>query len=347
MRRTFLQACLAVELLICQNAFSLESRTGSQSPLIKEIKNGIELTTGKMNLRVQFYDANIVRVLKWCKGGSPEKLSLSVTMKRIPVIAIDVEKNDSMLVLSSPNLKIRISMMNGDIKYYDRAGRSVLDEKGDPTFFPLAYGSDSGFSIQQDFKLTGDEGVYGLGQNQDGYFNYRGRREVLVQSNTNAVVPFLVSTKNYGILWDNYSKTIFEDDSICTSLWSDIGNNIDYYFIVGNNMDEVVAGYRELTGRAPLYGKWAYGYWQSKEHYKTQAEVLSVAEKYRQLKCPSTTSCRIGIIGMEMRIGEGCFSTGLCTLIRERCATSFTSCISISCFPSGQRLDRRRQSTPI
>ncbi len=117
--------------------------------------------------------------------------------------------------------------------------------------------------------------------------NYRGDTVTLVQTNTNAISPFLVSTMNYGILWDNYSKTVFSDDGKkVMSLWSDVGDNLDYYFISGDNIDSVIAGYRELTGQAPMYGKWAYGYWQSKEHYASREEVMDIAGKYRELKIP-------------------------------------------------------------
>jgi alpha-D-xyloside xylohydrolase len=91
---------------------------------------------------------------------------------------------------------------------------------------------------------------------------------------------------NYGILWDNYSKTIFTDNQQETSLWSDVASNLDYYFIYGKNMDSVVAGYRNLTGQAPMYGKWAYGYWQSKEHYEDRDELLSVVHEYRKRQIP-------------------------------------------------------------
>jgi len=70
------------------------------------------------------------------------------------------------------------------------------------------------------------------------------------------------------------------------SLWSEVGDNLDYYFVCGKNMDDAIAGYRDLTGHAPMYGKWAYGYWQSKEHYATRDELLGVAQKYRTLQIP-------------------------------------------------------------
>ena len=140
--------------------------------------------------------------------------------------------------------------------------------------------------MQQKFSLTPDEGIYGLGQHQYGYMNYRGCMVKLVQTNTDAVNPFLISSKGYGVLWDNYSKTIFEDSDNETSIWSEVGDNIDYYFIFGQDMDEVIAGYRDLSGQAPMYGKWAYGYWQSREHYEDRNELLSIAEEYRIRKIP-------------------------------------------------------------
>ena len=253
---------------------------------IKNIKNGIELRTANMNLKVQFYGDKVVRILKWSKGGAADKLSLSVIKDSIPELEIKIKEDNDTVFLSSINLIIKISKVNGSINYFDQVGRTVLKEEGESSFSPVVYEADSGFTIQQNFQLSSDEGIYGLGQNQEGYFNYRGKKIVLVQSNTDAVTPFLISTKNYGIFWDNYSKTIFNDSTNYTSLWSDMGDNIDYYFIYGKDMDEVISGYRELTGKAPMYGKWAYGYWQSKEHYQTQSEVMSIAEKYRKLKMP-------------------------------------------------------------
>src|SRR5690242_10824402 len=116
--------------------------------------------------------------------------------------------------------------------------------------------------------------------------NYRGKKIKLVQANRNSAVPFFVSTLGYGIFWDNYSKTLFADNVDTTSLWSEVADNIDYYFFYGHSMDEAIAGYRHLTGEVPLYGKWAYGYWQSKEHYATRDELLDAAKEFRTRKIP-------------------------------------------------------------
>jgi alpha-D-xyloside xylohydrolase len=257
-------------------------------PEIITIKNGIELSNGEINLKIQFYDQGIVRILKWPKQGTARKISLSVIPDTLPDLAIKVEERNNHILLKSLTLSLKISKSSGTVEYLNADSSSILKEDRAAIFTPVVYAADSGFAVQQHFQLNAGEGVYGLGQHQAGYFNYRGKKVVLAQANTEAVVPFLISTRNYGILWDNYSKTIFEDPPVSsgTSLRSDLGNNIDYYFIYGRNMDEVISGYRKLTGKAPLYGKWAYGYWQSKEHYDTQAELMSVAEKYRRLKIP-------------------------------------------------------------
>jgi alpha-D-xyloside xylohydrolase len=261
----------------------LSSGIGAQSSVLS---NGVDLNAAGLNVRVQFYGETIVRVTKWVDGGTSEKLSLSVIKKAPTDFRIKVERRDGTVLLRSKHLSLMVSGRTGNVEYLTPKGRVILAEAGRPVLTPIVYESDSGYSVRQGFRLSQAEGLYGLGQHQSGYFNYRGKEVVLVQANTEAVNPFLVSTRNYGILWDNYSKTIFEDTPTGASFWSDIGNNIDYYFVSGTNMDEVIAGYRELTGNAPLYGKWAYGYWQSKEHYETQAELMSVAEKYRALKIP-------------------------------------------------------------
>ena len=116
--------------------------------------------------------------------------------------------------------------------------------------------------------------------------NYRGRTVKIVQANKWAVTPVLVSTAGYGIFWDNYSKTIFDDSGGKTSFWSEVADNIDYYFFYGPTIDQEIAGYRQLTGEAPMYGKWAYGYWQSKEHYATRDELLGIAKEYRERRIP-------------------------------------------------------------
>jgi len=255
------------------------------STQVNSVQNGVEVSTDGLNIRVQFYADNIVRIVKWLPESTPEKKSLSV-IADIPELNIQITEDRNTVRLKSSVLQVNIDKDDEEISYYNSGGEEIVEENG-IQFNPVIYDHDSAYSVKQVFELTGDEGIYGLGQHQYGYMNYRGKSVKLVQSNTDAVNPFLISTRDYGILWDNYSMTIFEDDGIEeASLWSDVGDNIDYYLVYGVTMDEIIAGYRYLTGKAPMYGKWAYGYWQSKEHYDTQEEIMGVATKYRKLKIP-------------------------------------------------------------
>lgn len=108
----------------------------------------------------------------------------------------------------------------------------------------------------------------------------------LIQGNVEDVSPFFQSTKGYGVFWDNYSPTLFTDNEVETSFRSEVGDCVDYYFMYGKDADGVIAQVRSLTGQAPMFPLWTYGYWQSKERYKSQEEVVDVVRKYRELGIP-------------------------------------------------------------
>jgi alpha-D-xyloside xylohydrolase len=260
---------------------------GQRLPELQRIQNGFLLNTGDLNVKVQFYADDTVRVLKWRTEGTSQKASLVVIQTNVPNLNIRFEEDARTVMLSSEKITLRLARRDGAIQYLTSSSQNLLQEQGAPVITPIQINYETNaFSVGQNFTLTRDEGIYGLGQHQSGYMNYRGRTVKLVQANTQAVTPFLVSTRGYGIFWDNYSKTIFSDDQKKTSLWSEVADNLDYYFIYGKDMDAVIAGYRNLTGQAPMYGKWAYGYWQSKEHYATRDELLGVAQEYRQRQIP-------------------------------------------------------------
>ena len=284
-----LMLCLSVLPAACQNDSSASkyAQAAPVPPGIQHIQNGIQLATGDLNVRVQFYSKSIVRVVKWPAGGTSEKVSLSVIRKDVPDLSIHFEEDKAGVTLSSGQVKLKLSKSDGSIQYLDNDNRTVLKELEQPSFAPTHIEREElAFSVRQNFKLSEDEGVYGLGQQQLGVMNYRGRTVKIVQANTRAVTPFLVSTAGYGIFWDNYSKTIFDDSRGQTSFWSEVADNIDYYFFYGPTIDGEIAGYRQLTGEAPMYGKWAYGYWQSKEHYATRDELLGIAQEYRKRRIP-------------------------------------------------------------
>ena len=280
---------LSVLPAVCQDNSSApkQAQATPMPPKIQRIQNGVQWVAGDLNMKVQFYSERTVRVVKWPAGGTSEKSSLSVIQKDLPDLEVRFAESGETITLRSGQIKLLLNKSDGAIRYLGNDNQIILEEQGKAVFAPAQIDQEKpAFSVQQNFRLTPDEGLYGLGQHQSGAMNYRGQTVKLVQSNTEAVTPVLVSTKGYGIFWDNYSKTIFADNRESTSFWSEVADNIDYYFLFGPTMDQVIAGYRNLTGNAPMYGKWAYGYWQSKEHYATRDELLGIAQEYRKRRIP-------------------------------------------------------------
>ncbi|MCR2020882.1 glycoside hydrolase, partial [Blautia pseudococcoides] len=136
------------------------------------------------------------------------------------------------------------------------------------------------------FSWQDEEQIHGLGQGEEGIYDYRGNVQYLYQHNMRIPIPFLVSDRGYGILADCGSLMTFGDDARGSYLFLDTVEQLDYYFIAGDTLDEIVSGFRTLTGKAVMLPKWAFGYVQSKEAYKSQQELVDVAKEYRKRKVP-------------------------------------------------------------
>jgi alpha-D-xyloside xylohydrolase len=340
--------------------------------------------------------------------------------------------------LSTDALTAAITLATGAVSFEDAAGHPVLQERtgGGKIFTPTVADGQPFYQVKQVFQSPTDEGLYGLGQHQNGTMNYRGQQVELAQNNTDVAVPFLVSSKKYGILWDNYSITkvgdtrdyeplstlrlyaktgepgwltatyvnkknpseviaarpesvinyeyledqknfpvglklgdvtatwegsismgitgqhhfllknagyakLYIDGKEVANKWrqawnpgtsivtldmekgrkytfklawdpdggesylglkwlsplvgaaqteygfsSEAAHDLNYYFVLGQSADEVIAGYRQLTGAAPVVPRWALGLWQSRERYKTAQEMLDVAAEFRKRQIP-------------------------------------------------------------
>ncbi len=299
-RRISLEAILLVTAVASAVAQTPAQRT----------PNGAQLQTRGQNVKVQFYAEDRVRITKWPSQGTSETRSPVVIQKDLPELTLKFQEAAGAVTLSSTRLTVRLSKADGTVEFLTADNKVILSEQGAAVVTPVEYPQDKAFHVQQDFKLTPKEALYGLGQHQSGYMNYRGKTVNLVQSNTEAVTPFLISTQGWGILWDNMSRTVFTDTKDKMSLWSDVADNVDYYLCYGPSMDAVIAGYRALTGQAPMYGKWAYGYWQSKEHYKDREELLSVARQYRDNEDPHRQHHPgLELLGRQCELGRACSST--------------------------------------
>ncbi len=136
------------------------------------------------------------------------------------------------------------------------------------------------------FQWKENEAVHGLGQGEEGIYDYRGHRQFLYQHNMRIPMPFFLSTEGYGILFDCGSLMTFNDDENGSYIFLDTVDQLDYYFIAGDTLDGIIDGYRFLTGKASMLPRWAFGYVQSKEAYTTGKEMEDVVSRYRELGIP-------------------------------------------------------------
>jgi alpha-D-xyloside xylohydrolase len=397
--------------------------------------------TGTINaVKLEVVSDNIIRVI-----ASPGKMilpfkSLAAVYNKKNICGWNIISSNDKLTLKTKALTAVVNLKTGMVSFWDVKGNKILTEKpiAGRSFQPAVFDGKRYFQLTQTFQSTADDAWYGLGQHQDGIINYRGQQVTFFQNNTEVAIPFLLSSKNYGILWDNYSLTkagdvrklhplsslqlfskknetgwltasyandkhkakeivveraettidmeflgdsrvklpkefnaangivtwegsiasylsglhqfrftfggslkVWFDEKLVLDHWrkawnpapvlipvnmksggklpvriewipeggesylslkwkeplspeqqntfsfcSEAGQQVDYYFIYGSNMDEVISGYRTLTGKAPIVPKWALGFWQSRERYKTQDEILSTVDEFRKRKIP-------------------------------------------------------------
>lgn len=251
--------------------------------------SGIKTTiSGKQtDIEIQWFGPNTLRVLKTPQGKSVKKESLSVIAQpQNSGIKITTPGNGC-IVMKSQTLTVILNPQTGIITYAKPNGDALLIEQENvKAFTPVNDAGRSTYSVYQGFTTSKEEGLYGLGQLQNGQMMQRGMTKHLVQGNVEDVSPFFQSTKGYGVFWDNYSGTTYTDNEQETSFCSEVGDCIDYYFMYGGSTDGVIAEVRALTGDVPMMPLWSYGFMQSKERYKSQEETVGVVKKYRELGIP-------------------------------------------------------------
>ncbi|MDR3217645.1 MAG: DUF5110 domain-containing protein [Dysgonamonadaceae bacterium] len=252
----------------------------------QQTTGGLTAAAQAMNVEIQFFAPSIVRIVKSPKGQIYRKESLSV-VKTPEQLSIDIRQTDNVVSLESAALRVEFNLATGRVSYFDLGGRALFTEKDYGTqFTPFNDVGKQTFTVRQAFLLDPNEAVYGLGQQQTDNLSQRNTKVFMRQRALYASVPVLQSVKGYGIFWDNYSPTTYNDNPQEMSLESEVGECSDYYFMYGKTADGVMAQLRDLTGQAPLFPLWTYGFWQSRERYKSQQETMDVVDKYRELGVP-------------------------------------------------------------
>src|SRR5215468_9313342 len=253
----------------------------------KQETDGVVFSMGTGTLRVQVCSESIIRVRYSTTTTFPKRTDFVVIKDSWPAAKFSVQPSDDTITLSTSLLKITVTKKDGSISYAEANGGPLVQEANRSMLAQRVNGEDT-YRAESFINIYGShEGLYGLGQHQAGVWNYRGESVEISQDNSNISVPLMVSSKGYGIFWNNMSRSRF-NNRFANYLYvtSEVAEVIDYYFLYGPELDKVIAGYRELTGQAPMFGKWAYGFWQCKNRYKSQEEILAVAKKYRDLHIP-------------------------------------------------------------
>ncbi len=262
---------------------------GAYAQGITRTSNGIkaDVPSQEMRLELIFMSPRIVRVVKYPYPATemPAKQSLSVTMSPQDT-KITYKENEGELALTTSSMRVTYNESDGTLSFEDLKGGTLLREK-ETKLKQRQEGADKGaYEVLQSFTLDDDEAIYGLGQFQNGKLSQRGTTKYMIQGNVEDMVPVMHSVKGYAVFWDNYSPTTFSDNDEGTSFNSEVGDCVDYYFMYGGNADGVVAQMRALTGEVPMFPLWTYGFWQSRERYKSQEELAGVVSKYRELEVP-------------------------------------------------------------
>jgi alpha-D-xyloside xylohydrolase len=402
----------------------------------------VKQESGPKTIALKVITDKIIRVVASPANALASTTSICVIPQAAEPTPFQVAGQNDSLVLSTSKVTAKVSLASGEVAFFDENGKRILKERENgKSFSPVTVEGTSGYSFSDVFESPDDEAFYGLGQHQSDEFNYKNRNEILYQYNTKVSVPMVVSNKNYGLLWDNYSVTKFGDprdysnmslfklfnakgeegglsafyytnsdtnqvfagrnesaidyenletvknfpqgfnfnnstiiwkgqiepqesglfhlklyyagytkvyidnklvvperwrtawnpntwkftqnlekgkkyairlewkpdggtsyiglkalsprskeDQGALALSSEMGDQIDYYFIRGNNLDDVISGYRQITGKAQIMPKWAMGFWQSRERYKTADELLTAVKEYRKRNIPLDNS---------------------------------------------------------
>lgn len=257
---------------------------GCASKSYEVYDSGIKTQTDSLAIQIEFVSPSIVRIRKHLKDHAFEKRSLSV-IKEPEKLLVEVEDLANGVALKTAGLRVEFDTIAKAISFFKPDG-SLLLRENTTSFKPFVDNGENTFTVGQSWSLEADEPIYGLGILQNGKMSQRNQKVEMVQNNTWDFSTFFQSPKGYGVFWDNYSPTTFADANNETSFTSQVGDGIDYYVMAGENADAVIAEMRDLTGQVPMFPLWTYGFWQSRERYKSQEETVGVVQKHRELGVP-------------------------------------------------------------
>jgi alpha-D-xyloside xylohydrolase len=268
-----------------------QSMPGLPAISADQTANGLRATIGSETLDITVCTDSVIHVVATPDGSAethPRPWMLSADQS-CPGGSFQFVRNHASVSLTTEKLRVDFSLDRENVSFYETSGSSLARE-GDTiprTYEPVDLNGDHTFRITDRFAPDAMEAIYGLGQHQNGLFNYRGAVVELAQDNTDVAMPFLLSSKGYGLLWNTAAMTTVDNRFPLELKFTSIaGESVDYYFLYGPEMDTLIHEYRTMTGHAPLLPKWAYGYFQSKDRYVSLDEIQQIAKRYRDEHIP-------------------------------------------------------------
>ncbi|PWT74827.1 MAG: xylosidase [Bacteroidetes bacterium] len=277
MTRTFFFACMLLTF------------ASSQAKVISFSTNdeGVSFRLDKGFMFIRICRPDIIEVKYTILDAFPQKNSLVVNNTWREKTNFKVVEDKEKILISTPKLQITIDKQTNSIRYSDLQGKLITAETGGNKSMNTAnVAGIATFSCHTQFESPADEALYGLGCHPEDSLsiNYKGRDQNLEIKYMTGAIPVLLSTKGYGLMWDNYSASKFygsESNNTSFEYVSESGKMVDYYFFYGPDFDRIIHLYRIATGQAPMFPKWSFGLFQSQDRYKTQDEIIQVKNAYR------------------------------------------------------------------
>ncbi|MGZ3751592.1 MAG: TIM-barrel domain-containing protein, partial [Mucilaginibacter sp.] len=255
----------------------------------KKEADGLLFTLDKGLMKVTVCKDDIIEVKYTVFDNFITKPSLIVNAKwSFPPFKV-LEDSYKVTIITT-RLKVTITKASNNITYADIKG-NVVAKEDDKNIAPATIAGIDTYNITTQFNSPKDEALFGLGCHpiDTGSINYKGRNQDLAIKYLTGAVPVLLSTKGYGLMWDNYSASNFYGGEAFNTKFkyiSESGRQVDYYFFYGPGFDQIINLYRIATGKAPMFAKWTFGLFQSQDRYLSQDEILSVKDKYRNNHIP-------------------------------------------------------------
>ena len=255
--------------------------------------NSVTFKLDKGLMSIKICSPDIIQVRYTMFNAFAPKVELVIDNPWLAKTPFKVSEENGAVIITTAKLKLSIDKSTNAITYYDKNGNLITSEakKNNKTMEPVTVAGISTYTCSNIFNSPADEALYGLGchPTDTGSINYKGRDQAMLIKYMTGAIPVMLSTKGYGIFWDNYAASDFygaEDNNTKFRYTSESGKEVNYMFFYGPDFDRIINLYRTATGNAPMFGKWAFGLFQSQDRYKSQAEIISVKNSYRDDNIP-------------------------------------------------------------